>query len=229
MYKGKRFIAVIPARGGSKGIPNKNIIEVADKPLISYTIEAALKSMYLDRIIVSTDSERIAEISRGSGADVPFLRPEELATDESRTIDTLIHVIKNLPENYDYVVLLQPTQPLRKTIHIDKAIEQIIDKNQQSLVSVSMVKQHPILMRTIDKNGTLQPILNENSTVRRQDFKPIYIVDGSIYINKIDENFTSKTSLNDNLCAYLNKDLIIDIDNAYDLRKFREYVSGEFE
>lgn len=229
MYKGKSFIAVIPARGGSKGIPNKNIVEVEGKPLIAYTIESALQSKYLDRIIVSTDSEEIAIVSKDWGAEVPFLRPFRLATDESKTIETVIHLLEQLESKYDYVVLLQPTQPLRKVVHIDEAIQQAIDKEQSSLLSVSIVQQHPILMRTIDENGSLNSVINGNSTIRRQDFQEVYIVDGTIYINKIDENLTEKTSLNDNKYAYVMQDSYIDIDNYKDLERFRMIVSEKCE
>jgi len=229
MYNGKSFIAVIPARGGSKGIPNKNIVDVEGKPLIAYTIETALQSKYLDRIIVSTDSEEIARVSKNWGAEVPFLRPFHLATDESKTIETVIHLLKQLESKYDYVVLLQPTQPLRKVVHIDKAIQQAIDKEQSSLLSVSIVQQHPILMRTIDENGSLNSVINGNSTIRRQDFQEVYIVDGTIYINKIDENLTEKTSLNDNEYAYVIQDSYIDIDNYKDLERFRMIVSEKCE
>jgi len=226
MYKDKHFIAIIPARGGSKGIPNKNIVEVVGKPLIAYTIETALQSKYLDRVVVSTDSEKIACISKDWGADVPFLRPSHLATDNAKTIDTIIHTLEQVEEKYDYVMLLQPTQPLRRVKHIDEAIEQIVEKNQHSLVSISPVKQHPILMRKIDENGRAISLLGENSTVRRQDFREVYIVDGTIYINKIDENLTSETSLNDNEYVYYTNDNSIDIDTFDDLEILTKFLGG---
>ncbi|WP_225340722.1 acylneuraminate cytidylyltransferase family protein [Lysinibacillus capsici] len=223
MYKGKRIVAIIPARGGSKGIPNKNIIEVGGKPLIAYTIETALQSKYVDNIFVTTDSEKIAKISRQWGASVPFLRPSILATDEAKIIDAVIHTLENLPELYDYVLILQPTQPLRTTIQIDKAIELIINSQEDSLVSVSKAKQHPILMRTIDENGKLQSLLRQNSTVRRQDFQDIYIVDGSIYINAIPA-LNNNTSLNDNDLAFITNSKMVDIDEFDDLEKLEELI-----
>src|SRR5690606_12646538 len=126
MYRDRRFLAVIPARGGSKGIPNKNIVDVNGKPLIQYTVEAALNSKYLDRIIVSTDSLEIAKVAKACGAEVPFLRPAELATDTSKTIEALLHAVREISTSnlrYDYLVLLQPTQPLRQSFHIDEAVE----------------------------------------------------------------------------------------------------------
>lgn len=226
MYKGKTVLGIIPARGGSKGIPNKNILKIMGKPLIAYTIESALGSKYLDELIVSTDCKKIAEISMENGAKVPFLRPEYLATDRAKTIDTILHTINNLEKTYDYIVLLQPTQPLRKARHIDKAIEIVINNSYESLLSVSKVNQHPILMRTIEKDNKLVPIIKENSTVRRQDFKDIFIVDGSIYINA-SKSLSCETSLNDNDYAYVMDEIVIDIDDYSDVQKFEEILKKE--
>lgn len=221
MYKNKKILAVIPARGGSKGIPEKNIVEVNGRPLIDYTISEALKSKYLDNVIVSTDSEKIAEIAKKCGAEVPFLRPKNLAEDQSKTIDVLINLINQLTATdifYDYIVLLQPTQPLRKSFHIDEAIKLAIDNEYKSLLSVNLVQEHPILVRTIDNQGRLKNLLNINSTVRRQDFPTYYKVNGAIYINKIDDDFNENTSLNDNQYSYImDKEYDLDIDDPLDL------------
>ncbi|RKL68055.1 acylneuraminate cytidylyltransferase [Salipaludibacillus neizhouensis] len=222
MYEDKTFLAVIPARGGSKGIPGKNIYEVNGRPLIDYTIKEALGSKYLDKVIVSTDCEKIANISREYGAEVPFLRPKELAQDKSRTIDGIIDLLNRIKEQYDYLVLLQPTQPLRRSVHIDEAIELITDKEVQSLVSVNEVKDNPILMRTLNEDNQLKSIININSTVRRQDFPQYYKVNGSIYINRIDEKLNLNTSFNDNVLAYnMDKKYDLDIDEIFDLEVFK--------
>lgn len=221
MYENKKILAVIPARAGSKGIPDKNIIDVIGRPLIDFSIREALNSKYIDRVIVSTDSEEIAEISRKCGAHIPFLRPKRLAEDHSKTIDVLIDLINRLSSmenNYDYLILLQPTQPLRKAFHIDEAIEIIINNNYKSLLSVSLVDDHPILIRTINNEGILENILSTNSTVRRQDFPRYYKVNGAIYINKIDADLNENTSLNDNLYPYImDKKYDLDIDEPFDL------------
>ncbi|MDX8044610.1 acylneuraminate cytidylyltransferase family protein [Gracilibacillus sp. S3-1-1] len=233
MYNDNRFIILIPARGGSKGIPNKNIINVKGRPLIDFTISEALKSKYADKIVVSTDSHSIAKIAKDCGADVPFLRPIELATDKSKTINTVTYTLEKLKESgqqFDYVVLLQPTQPLRKSFHIDEAIELIVEKKEQSLASVSLVKDHPILMRTINEQGQLVNLLKENSTVRRQDFSTYYKINGSIYINKIDANLNVNTSLNDNSVPYImDEQYDLDIDEPFDLEvlKLLKNYSGE--
>lgn len=222
MYKGKRFLAIIPARDGSKGIKHKNIIDLCGKPLIAYSIEAGLKSKYIDRVIVSTDGKEIAKVSKAYGADLPFIRPKELAEDTSKTIDTVIHCIdelKKLGDTYDYIVLLQPTQPLRKSEHIDEAIELIVENNEDNLVSICKVKEHPILMRTINIDGEMNNLLQCSSTQRRQDFKEFYRVNGVIYINKINENLNKDTSLNDNKLAYvMDEKYSIDIDELLDVK-----------
>ncbi|TWT27722.1 cytidylyltransferase domain-containing protein [Planomicrobium sp. CPCC 101110] len=225
MYQNKKLLAIIPARGGSKGIPNKNIIQVVGKPLIKYSIDEALKSKYLDAIVVSTEDEAIKKVALECGAEVPFLRPIELAADTSRTIDALIYTLRKLEKEgrkYDYIVLLQPTQPLRKSWHIDEAIEKIVEVDADSLVSVSEVNEHPILMRTIDEKNRANNLLEIKSTVRRQDFSKIYKVNGSVYINKINENFNYDTSLNDNSLAYIMaREFDVDIDEIFDLEIFK--------
>ena len=221
MYKNKSILAIIPARGGSKGILRKNIINVNGKPLIQYTIDSAKKSKYIDRLVISTEDAEIASIAVRCGAEAPFLRPIELAKDETKTIDVLIDVIKKLEGlgyKYDYMVLLQPTQPLRETFHIDEAIEMIIDKNKDSLVSVSEVSEHPILMRTVDEKNETRSLLGQRSDIRRQDFSKVYKVNGAIYINKLNNKFNTNTSLNDNKLAYImDKKYDLDIDEPEDL------------
>lgn len=225
MYKNNTFLAIIPARSGSKGIPNKNIKIVSGKPLLQYTIDEAKKSKYIDKLIVSTDDFRIGEIARSCGAEVPFYRPSYLADDTAKTIDVILHALNKMKKNgekYDYIILLQPTQPLRKSWHIDEAVESIVNNYKESLVSVSLVKEHPVLMRTINKDGDVQNVLNMQSSIRRQDFPNFYKVNGSIYINKINKNLNKYTSLNDNTYAYImSNEYDLDIDEPLDLEIFR--------
>ncbi|CEN21730.1 cytidylyltransferase domain-containing protein [Paraclostridium sordellii] len=219
--KKSKVLAIIPARAGSKGIKDKNIIDLNGKPLIAHSIEAGLKSKYINKVVVSTDGEKIAKIAKDYGAEVPFLRPKHLATDTAKTIDCVIHCIEELKKNgeeYDYVVLLQPTQPLRQPWHIDEAFELIIKRNEDSLVSISKVKDHPVLMRTIDKNGYAINLLEGSSTKRRQEFPDFYKVNGAIYINKINENLNYDTSFNDNKLVYMmDEQYGIDIDDMLDM------------
>ena len=227
MFGKQKILALIPARGGSKGIKDKNIIPLAGKPLIAYSIEAAKKSKYIDSIVITTDSERIAEVAKQYGARVPFLRPDELAADTSKTIDAALHAIKTLKsmgENYDTLVLLQPTQPLRTTDDIDKAIELYYESGENGLVSISTVDDSPLLIRSIDEDGKLINLLSQNSTCRRQDMPNYYKVNGCIYINKIDE-LNENTSFNDNKVPFIMyKEHSVDIDELSDLWMAEYYL-----
>lgn len=229
MYKGKKIVAIIPARGGSKGIPNKNTQLVNNKPLIAYTIETALNSDLVDEVIVSTDSVLIKKEAEKYGALVPFIRPSSLASDTSKTIDAIIYTLQQLKGNgnrYDYVITLQPTQPLRTKEHIDQAIKETINNDWPSLVSVSKVHDNPILIRELKNRQKLIKIVESRSDIRRQDFKDYYKVNGVIYLNKINDNLSINTSLNDNEFAYvMEQEFDLDIDTVDDLEKFRLIVS----
>lgn len=219
MFEGKTILALIPARGGSKGVPKKNIKSLCGHPLIAYTISAARKSKYVDAVVVTTDSEEIAETARRYGADVPFLRPAELADDASRSIDAACHAVAALKEmgrQYDVLVWLQPTSPLRRVEDIDQAIERYFSHGELGLVSVCSVSENPVLIRKMDTSGVLHPLLMMSSTVRRQDMPLFYHVDGAIYINKVSE-ISPETSLNDNPIGFLMpKDHSVDIDSIDD-------------
>lgn len=229
MYKGKRFLAIIPARGGSKGIPHKNLIELCEKPLITYTIDAGMGSKYIDYIMVSTDDVEIASIAKHSGANVPFLRPAELASDTAKTVDVIVHAItglEKLGESFDELVLLQPTQPLRTASDIDDAIEKYCNCNCRPLVSVSEVNDNPLLIRSIE-GGRLKSLLDISSTCRRQDMPTYYRVNGCIYINAVNE-IDNNTSFNDNIIPFImEKSHSVDIDELSDLILAEYYLTGE--
>ena len=229
MYNGKKILGLIPARGGSKGIPHKNIVDLCGKPLINYTIEAGLNSKYIDYLMVSTDSREIAEVSKKAGAEVPFMRPSELASDTAKTVDAVVHAINTLKENgqeFDTLVLLQPTQPLRTADDIDKAVETYIENGCNSLASVSLVDDHPLLIRSISENR-LVPLLNESSTCRRQDMPLYYRINGCIYINEID-SISEATSFNDNRIPYIMDSYhSVDIDDMHDLVVAKYYLKQE--
>ena len=231
MIDDKKVLALIPARGGSKGIPHKNIIDLCGRPLIEYSISAARSSKYIDRVIVSTDDAEIAKVSVESGADVPFLRPAELAGDNSRTVDAVLHAVNLLKaqgEEYHILVLLQPTQPLRTSEDVDKAIEKFIESNCQDLVSVSPVDDNPLLIRSIE-NDKLIPLINASSTCRRQDMPAYYRVNGCIYINLIDE-LNESTSFNDNRIPFvMSREHSVDIDEMKDLHIAEYYLKSKKE
>lgn len=224
MLNGKKVLALIPARGGSKGIPGKNIKNLLGKPLISYTIKAAKECAYIDRIIVSTDSEEIASVAKETGAEVPFLRTKELASDTAKTIDAVIYMLENLKESFDVLILLQPTSPLRDGRDITLALEAFL-QSQRALASVSPVKDSPILIRSIE-NGEAVPLMNENSTIRRQDMKTYYRVNGAIYINEIKE-LNQSTSFNDNPAYYIMpQSRGTDIDDLVDFAICQYYLEN---
>ncbi|MBE6044613.1 MULTISPECIES: cytidylyltransferase domain-containing protein [Clostridium] len=230
MYKNKRILAVIPARGGSKGIPHKNIINFCGKPLIAYSIEAAKKSKYIDYILVSTDDREIQGVSLRYGAKAPFLRPKEISDDKSKSIDVVLHSINYLKDNdeiFDYVILLQPTSPLRTEKDIDAAIETIIEKEGRSLVSLCKVDENPILMRTIEY-GKLKPILKfDGDNLRRQDLPEFYIFNGAIYINTVDMLIENRTFVDEHTIPYImERHKSVDIDNMLDV-KIAEYILEE--
>lgn len=227
MINGKRVLALIPARGGSKGIPNKNVYKINRKPLIAYTINSALECDYIDSVVVSTDSEVITKAAIRAGAEVPFMRPSELASDTSKTIDVVLHAIealKNMGREFDYVVLLQATSPLRTASDIAGALDTFVKNGEKGLVSVSEAEESPILMRKFDENGLLVSIIEGNSTIRRQDLPTYYKVNGAIYINRVDD-LNKDTSLNDNEIGYImDKTHSADIDEYKDIAEVNYYL-----
>jgi len=223
MYKNKTFLAIIPARGGSKGLPGKNIKNLCGKPLIAWTIEKALKSKYLDEVIVSTDSEEIAKVAKQYGANVPFLRPAELATDTATTFSVIEHTVsfykEKLNKEFDYIVLLEPTSPLREDDDIDLAIEKLLNSNAKSIVGISKTEsQNPAFLVLLDENGFLRGYEDKNMKVlRRQDIKEVYFFEGSIYISKTDALLSKKTFYHNKTIGYITpKWKSLEIDDIYD-------------
>lgn len=220
MIDNKIVLGLIPARGGSKGIKDKNIVDLCGKPLISYTIDAAKKSKYIDDVVISTDSEKIAKVANEYGAEVPFLRPESLATDTAKTIDAVISAIEMLQEmgrTYDILVLLQPTQPLRTSYDIDEALEKFLQNEEKGLVSICQANESPLLVRSLNENGEMKKLLEISSTCRRQDMPTFYKINGCIYINSI-SSIDNELSFNDNPIPYIMpKERSIDIDEMEDL------------
>ncbi len=187
-----KILGLITARGGSKGIPGKNIKFLGGNPLISYVIKDGLASNHLDRLIVSTDSEDIVKIARHFGAEVPFLRPASLAHDNTPTIDVVIHAIEffeKQKEFFDAVCLLQPTSPFKPEGFIDDCIQKFIRSDADSLISVLKVPHHfnPHWTFLRDNDGFLKISTGEHTLIpRRQDLPEAFYRDGSVYISKVD-------------------------------------------
>lgn len=179
-------LALIPARGGSKGIPRKNIKALAGKPLIGWTIDAAKQASCINRIVVSTEDEEIAGVARELGADVPFLRPAELAADDTPGMAPVLHAIEQLPQ-FDWVLLLQPTSPLRTHADIEAIWQLCQDRGASSAVSVTEVGKHPYWVYAKDDLGRIQPfIAGRPDVTRRQDLPSAYALNGALYLAKIE-------------------------------------------
>lgn len=194
MISEKRVLGIITARGGSKGLPGKNVKPLCGKPLIGWTIEAAKQSHLIDDIVVSTDCEQIASISREFGAEIPFLRPANLATDEATSFDVIKHAIEQLQEDgreYEYVISLEPTSPLRESHDIDNAVYQMIEKGAGAIVGVCRAEStNPCFMYRKNTDGFLKSFIAEkidsSLAIRRQDIEPVYYLEGSVYVSRID-------------------------------------------
>lgn len=222
-----KILGLIPARGGSKGVPNKNIKLLGGKPLICYTIEASLATAEIDNLVVSTDSENIAKISKDAGANVPFLRPAELATDKSPSIDTVIHAVEFLAKknvHFDAVCLLQPTCPFRTTEDIENAIKTFKNQEADSLISVREVphQYNPHWTFEADEDEQfLQIATGEKDIIsRRQELPKAYHRDGSIYIVKTEVLLEKRSLYGDKIAFHVSQNPIdVNIDTLEDWAK----------
>lgn len=189
-----RVLALVPARKGSRGLPLKNVRMLHGKPLLQWPIAAARASRYVDRVVISTDDAGFAELGRAAGADVPFLRPSELATDTAPSFAFIEHALDTLEasgDRYDYLVLLEPTSPLTEAADIDVALEALDAQraDADAIVGVTpLVSAHPAFAVRTDERGLLRPFLHQTFATlpRRQDIEPLYHLDGSLYASVVD-------------------------------------------
>jgi N-acylneuraminate cytidylyltransferase/CMP-N,N'-diacetyllegionaminic acid synthase len=227
MYNGKKILSFIGARSGSKGLKNKNIIDFAGKPLINWTIDASLNSKYIDHTIVSTDSKAIAGVARDAGANVPFLRPSEISGDDSPLLDAISHSLGWIRENteylFDFIILLQPTSPLRTAEYIDQAIEYYFDKKgseTDTLVSVTQMSDKYGWIVRATENGYIDYCFGLNRLNEdRQCLGKYYLPNGAIYIGNVqavlrDGFYTDRT-----LYFIMSAEDSVDIDTQEDLEK----------
>jgi len=216
MYKNKTFLAIIPARGGSKRLPKKNSLLLNNKPLVAYSIEAGLKSAYIDKVVVSSDDKVILEVSQSFGSEI-IKRPSHLATDTSSTYSAIEHVVENL-DHFDYIVLLQPTSPLRNEEDIDKAIRLLDEKQADAVVSVCEVEHSPLWANTLDDSLSMVGFIKDAGLKRSQDLETHYRLNGAIYIintTKLLEN--KRIILKENIFAFkMEREKSIDIDGYID-------------
>lgn len=222
-----KILAIIPARSGSKGLKDKNIKILCGKPLISYTIEAAIESGIFEDVVVSTDSEAYKKISEQYGAWVPFLRTKALAEDTSTTIEVIENVLlglKNIGKEYDSLMLLQPTSPLRDKYDIRKSVKLFYEKKANAVVSMCECDYSPQLTRTLDNNMELDGFLLNSDKIRRQELKKSYRLNGAIYLMKVNYFYKYKYVYKEKSYAYImDKSKSIDIDDLNDF-EYAEFL-----
>lgn len=225
MIKQKKVYALIPARGGSKRLPKKNSLALAGKPLIAWTIEAALNSQYIDKVLVSTDSEEIAAISREYGASVPALRPEPLANDTAATEQVIWYELDNHAQDAEILVLLQPTSPLRTVKQIDEALAFHQEKEAFSVVSVTPCEHPPEWIGLLPADKNMGDFLPKSAMKRSQDLQQSYRLNGAIYIYDVDKlRMLKSIKPTDNSFAYvMSNETSVDIDDIQDFR-FADFI-----
>ena len=221
MNKQDNILAIIPARSGSKRLPNKNIKILCGKPLIAWSIESALNSKYIDEVVVSTDSTLYADIAKSYGANIPFLRPKELSEDKTPTFDVIEHTIEfyknHMNKEFDYIVLLEPTSPLRESYDIDNAIEKLCKEKAASISSIGDIKEHPSTLKRIINNRIYPFMVSLSGTTRRQDNETLFFPYGVIYIAKKDILIKEKTFYTSDCAFYrIKTHQCYEIDDALD-------------
>lgn len=223
MYKNNKILVVIPARGGSKRLPRKNIKKIGGKPMIAHAILAAKKSKYIDRIIVSTDDLAIAKVARKYGAEVPFIRPVELASDTATALPVLQHAVAYIEKRDKFkpglIVLIQSTSPLVQSGDIDGAIEKIIATKTNSCFTVSVISQRPEWMYYLEDKKPKLFLTNANLNIRSQDLPKLGIINGAIYVMKYDTLMKKNKIQDDNTSIYIMpKERSVDIDDLVDFK-----------
>ena len=208
MYKGKKILAIIPARGGSKGLPGKNIKELCGKPLIAWSIEHAQKSKYVDELFISTDSQEIADVAEHFGAPCPELRPAELARDTAPSSEFIVYTLEKMKKegkSFDYFILLEPTSPLRDVEDVDKSIEMLVDNPvAESVMGVVRAEDsNPAFMVKIGEGGLMIPFMGKAETLRRQDIPDAYYFEGTVYLSKCDAYMEKKAFYHDKTLPYV--------------------------
>ena len=219
MISGQRILAVITARGGSKRLPRKNVRDAGGKPLIAWSIEAGQGSTYVDRLILSSDDPEIINVAKRWGCDAPFVRPGHLAEDDSKVEDALIHALDTLEGKYDYLVLLQPTSPLRVAADIDDAIVGCHGAGAPACITVCEAAKSPYWMFTIDEKGRLYRFLDTGAMPnRRQELPPVYMPNGAVYVLNVPA-FRSSASIYGPgaVACVMPPERSIDVDTEIDL------------
>ncbi|MEZ9003685.1 acylneuraminate cytidylyltransferase family protein [Vibrio splendidus] len=229
MIDTKKILAIIPARGGSKRLPRKNVLPLAGKPLIGWSIDAAKNSKYIDQIFVSTDDKEIADVSSLFGIDVPELRPDHLASDTATTESVLTYTLEKFGKDVDIIVLLQPTSPLRTAQHIDEALDLFIKKQAFSVVSVTPCEHPPLWANTLPEDGTMGDFIRPEALKRSQDCGDFFRFNGAIYIFDVRKFMEyGKIRYTEESFAYLMENRVsFDIDQQLDFELTEFFMNKE--
>jgi N-acylneuraminate cytidylyltransferase len=222
MIAGRRVLAIIPARGGSKGVPRKNIRVAGGQPLIAWTIRAALASAYIDKLIVSSEDDEIRSVAAGFGADLPLRRPPELATDDATSLDVVLNVL-DAARGFDLGVLLQPTSPLRTSDDIDSCLSLTVRSGATSCIAVTEVVESPFWMYSVGADGRLSPVVPGKRFERRQDLPSIYRPNGALYVFQPDWLRQNGQFVDEQTIAYIMPgSRSLDIDTEADFARFEQ-------
>lgn len=230
MYRNQTFLAVIPARGGSKRLPGKNLQDLNGKPLISWTIEACLKSNFIDQVCVTSDSNEILNIAKSYQVDT-IERPKELSSDTSSSYETLKHALK-FSNQFDYIFLAQPTSPLRNEFHIDDAIKFLFEKKADSVIGVTKVDHSPLWSNTLENDLSMIDFLDKSIlNIGSQSLPEYFRINGAIYICRISKMLHEKTFfLKEKIYAYkMERKYSIDIDELIDFDLCQLYMKNNYE
>ena len=224
MYKNNKIIAIIPARGGSKRLPNKNILPLDGKRLIEWTIEATIKSKYIDTVVVSSDCDKILDIVQRFTNVIALKRPAEISSDDAKSIDVVVHTLDYFKNTkniiFDYSIFLQPTSPFRDEYDIDNAIEYLFKQKADAVIGVTKMDHSPLWSNTLTQSNSMDNFLDENIiNTRSQDLEEYYRINGAIYINNIKRLLNENRFIfSNNIYGYKMEQLkSIDIDTKFDL------------
>lgn len=226
MIQGKKVLAVIAARGGSKRLRRKNVLEAGGKPMVAWSIVAGQGSRYIDRLILSSDDDEIIDVARQWKCDVPYRRPDGLAGDTARIEDALIHALDHIEDDYDYLVLLQATSPLRTSADIDACLELCVEAGAPAAITVSEPGKSPYWMFRLDSSGHLQPLI-DGDDVPRQNPPITYVINGAVYVARVPwfrehtKFFTPET-----LAHVMPPERSLDVDSEIDLLTARAILSS---
>ncbi|MBU1545522.1 MAG: acylneuraminate cytidylyltransferase family protein [Proteobacteria bacterium] len=229
MINGHTVLALITARGGSKGLPRKNIRDLGGKPLLAWTAEAAKRSRYIDQVVLSSDDQEIIKIGLQYGCECPFIRPAELASDEASTMDAVHHALAAVGNNYEYIVLLQPTSPFRSEEDIDNCLELCLSLNAPACVSVTECEKNPYWMYSVTEHSRMEPLIPvTNRPQRRQELPKAFVLNGAIYVAQ-SEWLSKQDSFvqNETVACVMPQERSLDIDTLQDFQRAQFLLEKE--